>query len=374
MSETCDVVVVGAGIAGASLAALLAESLRVVLLEQEEQPGYHSTGRSAAMYIVNYGPPDVRALSLAGRDFFFGPPDGFAEHPLVSPRGVLMLAHPGQEQALEAQVAGSVGMTAISPETARELIPLLRPEAVAAAGYEADAQDIDVAALHQGYLRLFRARGGRVALRAPLQAAERRGGTWHIETPAGAFEAPLLVNAAGAWADRVAVTAGLAPLGIQPKRRTALIVEGAPGEPGSARWPLAADVGESWYCRPEAGRKLLVSPADATPSEPCDARPEELDVAIAVDRFQQAIDLPVRRIEHSWAGLRSFSPDGSLVIGFDPEAEGFFWLAGQGGYGIQTAPGAAALAAALVTGAELPRGLRDAGVEPTAVSPARFRS
>ncbi|WP_366556296.1 NAD(P)/FAD-dependent oxidoreductase [Aquibaculum sediminis] len=372
MSESYDIIVVGAGIAGASAAARLAGDARVLLLEREEQPGYHSTGRSAAMYIVNYGPPDVRALSIAGREFFLGPPEGFADTPLVSPRGVLMLAHPGQEATLEKELAASVGMEAISPETARELVPLLRPEAVAAAGYESDAQDIDVAALHQGFLRLFRARGGQMQLRAPLESAVRKGGVWEVTTPAGRFEAPVLINAAGAWADLTAEAAGVRPLGIQPKRRTALIIDGAPGEPGSARWPLMADCGETWYSRPEATRKLLVSPADATPTEPCDARPEELDVALAVDRFQQAVDLPVRRIEHSWAGLRSFSPDGSLVIGFDPEAEGFFWLAGQGGYGIQTSPGASALAAALVRKEALPSYLTAAGVDPEALSPGRF--
>lgn len=372
MSESYDIIVVGAGIAGASAAARLAGDARVLLLEREEQPGYHSTGRSAAMYIVNYGPPDVRALSIAGREFFLGPPEGFADTPLVSPRGVLMLAHPGQEATLEKELAASVGMEAISPETARELVPLLRPEAVAAAGYESDAQDIDVAALHQGFLRLFRARGGQMQLRAPLESAVRKGGVWEVTTPAGRFEAPVLINAAGAWADLTAEAAAVRPLGIQPKRRTALIIDGAPGEPGSARWPLMADCGETWYSRPEATRKLLVSPADATPTEPCDARPEELDVALAVDRFQQAVDLPVRRIEHSWAGLRSFSPDGSLVIGFDPEAEGFFWLAGQGGYGIQTSPGASALAAALVRKEALPSYLTAAGVDPEALSPGRF--
>ncbi|HLW26417.1 MAG TPA: FAD-binding oxidoreductase, partial [Kiloniellales bacterium] len=322
MVQNFDIIIVGAGIAGASAAAVLAADHRILLLEREEQAGYHSTGRSAAMYIVNYGPQDVRALSLAGRDFFFGPPDGFTEHPLVSPRGVLMVAHPGQEAALEAELAASVGMTAISRETAQELVPLLRPEAIAAAGYEADAQDIDVAALHQGYLRLFRSRGGELLLRAPVEAAERNAGVWSVHTPEGSFSAPLLINAAGAWADTVAQRAGVRPLGIVPKRRTALIIEGAPGEPGSARWPLVADCGETWYCRPEASTKLLLSPADATPTEPCDARPEELDIALAVDRFQQAIDLPVRRIEHSWAGLRSFTPDGSLAIGPDPEVEG----------------------------------------------------
>ncbi|MDF2096244.1 NAD(P)/FAD-dependent oxidoreductase [Aquibaculum arenosum] len=373
MSESYDIIVVGAGIAGASAAARLAADARVLLLEREEQPGYHSTGRSAAMYIVNYGPPDVRALSIAGREFFLGPPEGFADTPLVSPRGVLMLAHPGQEAILDKELAASVGMEAISPETARELVPLLRPEAVAAAGYESDAQDIDVAALHQGFLRLFRARGGQMQLRAPLDSAKRKSGVWEVTTPAGTFEAPILINAAGAWADLTAEAAGVRPLGIQPKRRTALIIDGAPGEPGSARWPLMADCGETWYCRPEATRKLLVSPADATPTEPCDARPEELDVALAVDRFQQAVDLPVQRIEHSWAGLRSFSPDGSLVIGFDAEAEGFFWMAGQGGYGIQTSPGASALAAALVRKESLPSYLTAAGVDPQALSPARFR-
>jgi len=373
MAQNFDIIIVGAGIAGASVAALLAEHQKVLLLEREEQAGYHSTGRSAAMYIVNYGPPDVRALSLAGRDFFFGPPDGFSEHPLVSPRGVLMIAHPGQEAALEAELAASVGMTAISRETARELVPLLRPEAIAAAGYEADAQDIDVAALHQGYLRLFRSRGGELVLRAPVEGARRSEGLWVVDTPTGSYTAPVMINAAGAWADTLAQMAGVSPLGIVPKRRTALIIEGARGEPGSARWPLIADCGETWYCRPEASTKLLVSPADATPTDPCDARPEELDIALAVDRFQQAIDLPVRRIEHSWAGLCSFTPDGSLAIGPDPEAEGFFWLAGQGGYGIQTAPGASALAAALVRGEALPRFLVEAGVRPEVVAPARFR-
>jgi|SRR5690554_2662274 len=373
MAEKFDIIVVGAGIAGASAAAHLAKTQSVLLLEREEQAGYHSTGRSAAMFIVNYGPADVRALSLASRDFFFNPPEGFSEHPLVSPRGVLMIAHPGQEAALEAELAASVGMAAISRATALELVPLLRPEAIAAAGYEADAQDIDVAALHQGYLRLFRSHGGKLLLRAPVQSVDREGGLWAVETPAGRYQAPVLVNAAGAWADTLAKMAGAKPLGIVPKRRTALIIEGAPGEPGSARWPLIADCGETWYCRPEATTKLLLSPADATPTEPCDARPEELDIALAVDRFQKAVELPVKRIEHSWAGLRSFTPDGSLAIGFDPCIEGFFWLAGQGGYGIQTAPAASALVAALVTGSSLPKGLLDAGVQVDALSPARFR-
>src|SRR5690625_1785695 len=235
MAEVFDIAIAGAGIAGAAAAAVLAADHKVLLLEQEEQPGYHATGRSAAMYIVSYGPSDVRALTLAGRDFFYSPPEGFSEHPLVASRGLLMVAHPGQEAKLEAELTASAGMRPIARQAAQELVPLLRPEVIAAAAYEADAQDIDVAALHQGYLRLFRSRGGILALRSPLQSAQRSKGLWRLDTPFERYQAPLLINAAGAWADILARRAGARPLGIVPKRRTAMIIEGLPGETGSAR-------------------------------------------------------------------------------------------------------------------------------------------
>ena len=344
-----DIAVIGAGIAGASVAAeLAAAGRRVTLLEAEDTPGYHSTGRSAALWILNYGPRDARLLSGASRGFFLSPPQGFADHALTRRRAVLMIAPPGQEQALAAMLAEGEGMRALGPAEACALVPILRPGAVAGAAVEEDAFDIDVAALHQAYLRMLRAHGGLVVTGARAEALTRRNGMWEIATPAGAFCAAVVVNAAGAWADVVAKRASVAPLGLTPMRRTALIVDGPPGHDPDA-WPLVGDVAHTWYARPEARRKLMLSPADETPMEPCDVQPDELDLALAIDRVQAALDLPVARIEHRWAGLRTFTPDRSLAIGPGRE-EGFFWSAGQGGYGIQTAPAAAKLAAALVLG------------------------
>ena len=249
----------------------------------------------------------------------------------------------------------------------------MRPEAVSAALYEPDAQDIDVNTLHLGFLKRFRARGGRVVGDARVEALRRTGGIWQVQTRAGAFEAPVVVNAAGAWADDVAAMAGLPRVGLTPMRRTALIVEGPP-ERAAERWPLTGCVADSYYFKPESGGKLMFSPADETPDSPNDAQPDELDIAIAVDRFMTAVDHEVRRIEHSWAGLRTFAPDRTPVAGWAEgrRDSGFFWLAGQGGYGIQTSPAMAMLAAALITGAPLPEPLHAAGVDPAALSPARF--
>ena len=344
-----DIAVIGGGIAGASVAAeLAAAGRRVTLLEAETTPGYHTTGRSAALWILNYGPRDARLLTRASRAFFEAPPPGFADHPLTRRRAVLTIAPPGHEDALAAMLADGEGMRAIGPEEARAILPVLRPEAVAGAAIEEDAFDIDVAALHQGYLRMLRANGGQVVTDARAEAIARVNGAWEIATPAGRFAAPVLVNAAGAWGDVVARRARAAPLGLTPMRRTALIVDGPPGY-DPAQWPLVGDVAHSWYARPEARRKLMLSPADETPVEPCDVQPDELDLALAIDRVQAALDLPVARIEHRWAGLRTFTPDRSLAIGPGRE-EGFFWSAGQGGYGIQSAPAAAKLGAALVLG------------------------
>lgn len=349
MTGTADIIVIGGGIAGVSVGYELAgEGASVLLLEAEDQLAYHSTGRSAALFILNYGPPSVRALSAASRGFFLTPPNGFAEHALVQPRGILTVAGAGHESEMVAFLNGGTGVQAISPEVALAKVPLLRRERLAAAAFEADAREIDVHALHAGFVRGLRARGGRILPSARVLALKHHGAVWTAETTAGTFVAPIILNAAGAWADEVAVLAGLQPLGLVPKRRTVIVV-GGPGEAGrSSAWPVVADVGHSWYFKPEAGGKLLVSPGDETPMPPCDVRPDELDIAIAVDRFEQVMNLPVGRVEHSWAGLRTFAPDGTLIIGEDLRADGFFWLAGQGGYGIQTAPAAARLAAALI--------------------------
>jgi D-arginine dehydrogenase len=348
-TSTFDAIVIGAGMAGATAAAHLAPTHRVALLEAEESAGYHTTGRSAAIWIQNYGPTDVRMLSAASRAFFEAPPEGFAPSPIFSPRPVVTLAPPDQREALQAMLDAGEGLEPIALEDVAAMVPPLRHDYAVAAAIERDAFDMDVAGLHQGFLQMLRRAGGVIALRHKAGRIERRNGAWHAETATGAtFTAPVIVNAAGAWGDEVARIAGVAPIGLQPKRRTALIVD--PGAHDCSDWPLLGDAGHSWYVRPEARRKLMVSPADETDMPPHDVQPDELDVAIAVDRMQAALDIPVHRVEHRWAGLRSFTPDRSLAIGPDRDAPGFFWCIGQGGYGIQTAPAAGALLAALVRG------------------------
>jgi D-arginine dehydrogenase len=355
LNET-DAIVIGAGMAGATAAAQLSTTHRVALLEAEDSAGYHTTGRSAAIWILNYGSPDARILTGASRGFFEHPPEGFG--PLAHGRAVLTLAPEGQEAALEAMVAGGAGLERIRVAEARALVPALREGWAVAAVIERDAFDIEVAALHQGFLRQLRQAGGQIALRHRAGRIWREAGLWHAESTGGALHrAPILVNAAGAWGDVVARLAGVAPIGLQPKRRTACIVD--PGPYDSRDWPLVCDAAGTWYVRPEARRKLMLSPVDETDSEPTDAQPDEYDVALAVDRMQQALDIEVRRIEHRWAGLRSFTPDRGLAIG-QGSAPGFFWMCGQGGYGIQTAPAAGRLLAALVRGEAPPADLAGA--------------
>ncbi len=341
-----DILVVGGGIAGATVAAHAAADARVVLLEAEAQPGLHSTGRSAAVWIRNYGPPDVRALTGHARNFLTAPPAGFTEARLVEPRVALTVVPPGEEESLAAHAAAGIGIDVISPRTVRQMVPALRDGAVGAALRE-DGFSLDVAALHQGFLRLLRARGGQVVVEARAVEIGRAGGVWQVRTAGGArFAAPVLGDAAGAWGDAVARLAGVTPLGLVPKRRTVAIIDPAPWQ--VAAWPMIADLAGTWYAAPEARTRLLVSPADETPVEPHDAKPEEIDIATGIDRMQHVLDIEVRRVEHSWAGLRSFTPDGSLAFGWDARAEGFFWCVGQGGYGIQTSPAAGALVADLL--------------------------
>lgn len=363
--------IAGAGIAGASAAASLAEHASVAILEMEARPGYHTTGRSAALFSKTYGPPPIRALSRASEAFYDGPPEGFAAHPLLTPRGVIFAAAPGQEAAADALEA-ELGPAAprVSPDEAVRLCPILRRETLAAALWDDESRAIDVDALHQGYLRLAAARGAELVCKAEIIGAARDGDGWRLETRAGEVRARVLVNAAGAWADPLAELCGVAPAGITPKRRTAMIVDGPEGvDVMTSR--MVVGVEEDWYAKPEGG-KLLISPADETPSPACDAAPEELDVALCVDRIERHTILQVRRIERKWAGLRSFAPDKNPVIGFDAAAEGFFWLAGQGGYGIQSAPAAGRTAAALVLGRPVPDDVLEAGLDPASFAPGRF--
>ena len=368
MERVFDVIVIGAGMAGASIAAFLSEHRRVALLEAEDQAGYHTTGRSAALWTANYGPPDVRLLTRLSRGFFETPPDGFATAPLLRPRPVLLLATAEQMPALDQALAEGTGLRRVTIADAATMLPALRPGYCAAAAVEDDAFDMDVSAIHQGFLRQLRVRNGVLALRARAGRIAHRSGTWQVETTSGAvFEAGMVVNAAGAWGDEVATLAGAAPIGLLPKRRTAAIVDPSPWD--AEHWPMVLDVEENWYARPEARTRLMVSPADATLSYPHDVQPEEIDIATGIDRMRNALDIDVRRVEHSWAGLRTFTPDGSLAFGWDKTREGFFWCVGQGGYGIQTSPAAGRLAAALVLGHDP----GEAAPAVASIDPARFQ-
>ncbi len=367
-TDTLDAIVIGAGIAGATVAAHLAQDRRVALIEAEEAAGYHSTGRSAAIWILNYGPPDVRVLTGLSRTFFENPGEGFADAPILLRRPVVFLAPPEQTGHLARLLGEGAGLREASIEEIRRMVPALRPEYAVQAAIEEDAFDIDVASLHQGFIRQLRNLGGTLALRSRTGRIVREGETWRVDVAGGAtFMAPVIVNASGAWGDVVAEQAGVRPLGLMPKRRTGCVID---PQPFAVRdWPMINDVDHTWYIRPEARTKLMVSPADETDMHAHDVQPDELDVAVAIDRMQQAMDIEVRRVEHSWAGLRTFTPDRSLAFGWDADAKGFFWCVGQGGYGIQTSPAAGKLVADVIAGRDPGPG----GVILPVVDPARFR-
>ncbi len=370
-----DVAIVGAGIAGASFAHALASHAKVLLLERETQPGMHSTGRSAAMFMESYGPPQVRALTRASRAFYEAPSAGFADAPILSPRGALYAAWQGHEAALDElhatlDATGSV-VSRIDADECLRRAPVLRAEGLLGGVFEVDAMDIDVHVLHQGFLRGAKRAGATVWTDAELAQADNANGTWQVALADGRrVSARTLLNAAGAWADTVAQRCGAVPLGIQPKRRSAFTFA-APQGHDIRPWPTVCNVQETWYIKPDAGQ-LLGSPANADPVPAHDVVPEELDIATGIAAIEGDTTLTIRRPTRTWAGLRSFAPDGELVIGWDARRPAFFWLAGQGGYGIQSAPGAAQLAAALWLGAPLPEALRAQNVQVHALDSARF--
>ncbi|MEP6546541.1 MAG: FAD-dependent oxidoreductase [Gammaproteobacteria bacterium] len=369
-----DFIVVGAGIAGASLAYDLARDASVCLIEAEPRPGYHATSRSAALFAPSYGGREIRALTRASRGFFNRPPLDFCEHALLTQRGVLYIARADQIDRLQHMIAvireSGGHVIDIDIEAARERVPLLRPGYVAAAAFDPDAMDIDVNGLHQGFLRGARTAGARLITGYKVTTVNRRNGLWTIDVNDEVVSAPVLVNAAGAWADELANACGARCIGLKALRRTALLVEGPAGV-DIRHWPAVIDADEEFYFKPDATR-LLLSPADEIPQAPGDAQPEELDVAIAVDRVQAALDIDVRSVSHRWAGLRTFSPDRAPVVGFDPDVEGFFWCAGQGGYGIQTAPAMARTAGALARHEKVPADVSAEGLTDADLAPHRF--
>ena len=374
MALTADCIVVGAGIAGASVGYWLAPHARVLLLERESQPGYHSTGRSAALFMESYGTPQVRALTIASRAFFESPPDGFAEQALLGERGAMMVATHGQQEPLleHWQVLQPISPRGrlLDAAGACELTPVLRRDQVLGAVYEPDASDMDVHAIHQGFLRGLRRCRGAVLVEADVRSLQRVGSVWRVHAGADVCEAPIVVNAAGAWADVVGSLAGARPIGLQPRRRSAFVFAPPPGI-DSSRWPMTAGIQEDWYLKPDAGM-LLGSPANVDPVPPHDVQPEELDIALAIDRIQRMTTLEIRRPTRRWAGLRSFVPDGDLVGGWDPQLPGFFWIAAQGGYGIQTSPAMGEACAALIRGQALPAHISRHGVNEAMLSPRRL--
>ena len=346
MPEHFDFAVIGAGIAGASVAAELAKSASVLLMEKERQPGYHSTGRSAAYFSASYGSAAVRAATAASESFFRLPPNGFSEAPLLSARDTLFIAREDQLPQLSVFDEKISGLKKISRSEAIEQVSILDPKSIAAGLVETGGGDIDVEATLQGFLRQFSRQGGVCRCQQKVTALTRRSSGWVLTTDDATVGCKTVVNAAGSWAGEVGRMAGLSDLGIMPRRRTALLLR-LPNGKFDPKWPLVVDMNEDFYFKPEAGF-LLLSPADETPSIACDAQPEEWDLALAVDRFQRATTLSISRIEHKWAGLRSFAGDREFVVGYDPRKQGFFWLAGQGGFGVQSAPGLAKLSASIL--------------------------
>ena len=345
---TVDIAIIGAGIAGVGVAAMLSDCKRVILLEAEPQPGYHSTSRSAAIYIAGYGNAVVRALTRASASDLERPPAEWTTNVLLAERGILVIAGLDETEMFAQELAAGEGLRQISVQDAVDLVPILRRELIDAAAFDISARDIDVDALHQGWLRMIKRQGGEIATLAPVLAIYRETSGWLIEAGDRRVRAGIVVNAAGAWADRIGALAGVAPIGLKPLRRS-IAVLAAPDGIDATRWPLFGNASETWYVKPDAG-KLLISPADEDPVEPQDACADDMVLAEGLDRFERATTYQVTRVERSWAGLRTFAPDRTPVVGFDCHASGFFWLAGQGGYGIQTAPALARLSAALIMG------------------------
>ncbi len=374
MELDCDFLVIGAGISGAAAAYELAAHGSVAVLEAESRPGYHSTGRSAALYTRHFGGPTVRKLTAASLPFFSNPPAGFAEHALLTPRGGLTVANSEQRGEIDAQLelgAKDGSIIELTPAQALQCAPFLKADSIAFAAFEEKILDMDVAAIHQGFLRGLKARGGQLVCDAPIARLERIGRAWHAASDNTLVRAPIAVNAAGAWADKLAALAGAAPVGLVPKRRTAIQID-LPNGTDTRSWPAVDEAGYGCYVKPETGR-VMASPADATPSEPCDAQPEDYDVAVIADWLERRTTIPVRRINHKWAGLRSFVADESPVAGFDDRVPGFFWLCGQGGYGIMLAPTLGRAAAQLIVHGSLPADLTDAGVTSAELAPERCR-
>ena len=368
-----DFMVIGAGIAGASVAAQLAQSAEVCVIEAESQAGYHSTGRSAAMYVPGYGPPAVRMLTRASGDFLKNPPPAFTDTPLLSERAILLIATPEQKAKLalfQQEVESADIMSQIEADKIRDYQPLLRADFAVAGLLDQTGHDIDVDALHRGFLRQLKEFGGQLLTNTAVTALTRSEGVWQIQTKDQLVKSQVIINAAGAWAEEIGQMAGAETIGLVPKRRTALMIEADEGL-DLASMPMTIDVDEHFYLKPE-GRQILISPANEDPMPPCDVQADEMDIALCIDRIERAFDLTIQRFDAKWAGLRSFVADKEPVVGYSDKIDGFFWLAGQGGYGIQSSPALGQFAAALALGNAIPQPIAATGLTSQRLHPARL--
>jgi D-arginine dehydrogenase len=372
MGTDCDFLIIGAGISGAAAGYELAQLGKVLILEAEDVPGYHSTGRSAALFTRNYGPAPVRAISAVSYDFLKSPPEGFAAHALLTPRGGMSVALKGDEKLLDKVLALSSDafpIVEVDLAQAMQYAPVLRPELVGRAVYEADVLDMDVDAIHRGFLKGLANRGGQVLTDQKVLSLRHDGTAWEIATSKASFRATVLINAAGAWADQLGQLAGAKPIGLVPKRRTAILID-PPAGMDTRAMPLVDFAGSEIYIKPNSG-KIMASPGDQTPVEPQDIQPDDMDVAVLADWLERHTAITIRRIDHSWAGLRSFVADEVPVVGFDSGLKNFFWLAGQGGFGIMMSSALARLSAALIDKNQMPDAFAAQGLKLTDLAPAR---
>ncbi len=369
-----DFVVIGGGIAGVAAAASLAPHGSVTLVEMEKALASHTTGRSAAMFTASYGGQASRPLARASQAFLESPPDGVADGPLITDRGAMWIARTEQASLLQqlAEQGRQLGanVEVLDAGDALGLVPVLKADALAGALFEPGAGDLDVAALHQAFVRLARRNGATILTSSPVTELRPTGSGWRVSTSTGVIDCGAVVNASGAWGDLVAAMAGVAPVGLTPMRRTAFMV---PGNEAWSRWPLVDEIEDNFYFKAD-GSQILCSLAEEVPDDPGDPRPRAEDVALAIERINAATTLGIRSVNSEWVGLRTFAPDREMVIGEEPEHPGFFWLVGQGGTGIMTSPGYGALVASQVVGLPLPATLVEAGVDPATTLPDRFRA
>lgn len=368
-----DVAIVGGGIAGTSAAYFLAQDRSVVVLEAEATLGVHATGRSAAVFTECYGDPVVRRLAMASRSFLESPPEGFCDVAILGPRSILFIAAEDQVDRVETTADDFSAMVesvrAVTADEAIAMCPVLDGDVVRGGIYEPDARDLDVHALHSAFQRGLRARGGQIRTGFRVEHIRREHSGWRLRSGDDEVAATIVVDAAGAWCDVVAECAGVEPLGLVPKRRTAFSFR-PPSDP--SRWPMVVDLDERFYFKPE-GQTVLASPADEMPLPPQDVRHREEDVALGIERISAVTTLSVRSIRNAWAGLRSFVADSRPVNGWDPAAAGFYWLAGQGGFGIKTSPAMGRFAAAMIATGEPPADLVAVGLDESALGADRLR-